>query len=140
MLGRGRLSAALVALAFAFAIAVAGCGSTRTDRDEVRAAVERFARAAKAHDYTALCNHVLAPALLTKATAVGLPCELALKTYLGPTKQPTLLVHRIKLAGRRAQVLVRASATGQAPAVEILQLVKIGGDWRVADLAAAPGT
>src|SRR5689334_20606602 len=94
----GRPLVALVAAA----LALGGCGSGPSDADQVRTAVLDFGRATAAKDYQRLCDDLLAPKLLEKIKAVGLPCEVALQKSLGDVRDPKLTLGRIAVHGDSA--------------------------------------
>jgi hypothetical protein len=123
----------LVALAAA-ALGLGGCGSGPSDAEQVRSAVLAFGRAAAAKDYQRLCDRLLAPRLLEKVKAVGLPCEVALHKGLGDVRDPKLTIGRIAVHGDSATADIRTSARGQAPARVTLKLTKVGGSWKIASL------
>jgi hypothetical protein len=123
----------LVALAAA-ALALCGCGSGPSDPEQVRSTVLAFGQATAAKDYGRLCDRLLAPRLVQKLKAVGLPCEVALQKGLGDVRDPKLTVGRIAVDGDSARADVRTSARGQAPARATLELRKVGGRWKIASL------
>src|SRR5438067_2040394 len=106
-----RLIAALAVVA-----ALAGCGSrTPSDEEQIRSLLATFEKATEKHDYQTLCDHVLAPKLLTGIQQIGLPCEVALRQSLGQVNSPRMTVGQISVHGDRASAQVRSSAEGQAP-------------------------
>jgi Putative lumazine-binding len=116
------------------AATLAGCGG-QTDTAAVRATMARLERATAAKDYKTLCTQVLAPSLLAKVHEVGLGCEQALSRGLGGVRSPQLVVRSIQLHGSTALVNVHSSAANQASSDDTVQLVKVGGQWRVSSLA-----
>lgn len=119
------------------AVPLAGCGSTPgpTPEAQVRTTMADLGRATAAKDYRTLCTRVLAPRLVAQVTAIGLPCETALRKGLGDVQQPRLQVGRIRVDGTRATAEVSTSAAGQAPSKDVVQLVLVDGAWRVSSLA-----
>ena len=111
----------------------AGCG--KSEDDQVRAVVERFADAGAKADYQRICDELITPALSQKVEAVGLPCEIAFKKGLEGVKNPRIVVRSVKVDGDKARVAVHSTATGEKPSDDVLQVVKIDGDWRIASLA-----
>jgi hypothetical protein len=128
---RSLLVAAVLAV-----LAGSGCGGGGpSDEQQVRSAVLAFSRATAAKDYDKLCKQLLAPALVDKVKATGLPCEVALEKGLGPVRDPKLSIGAIKIDGDKATAEVNTSAAGEAPSHDTLQLTKVNGQWRIASLA-----
>jgi hypothetical protein len=120
----------------AVAPVLAGCGSSGpTDEQQVARAVTAFGRASAAKDYGALCDRILAPSLIEKVTAIGLPCEQALARGLGGVRSPRLTLGAVEVDGDKATAEVRTAAANQAPSHDTLRLEKVRGAWRVASLA-----
>jgi hypothetical protein len=128
---RRLLAAACAAAAFA------GCGSGPSDEEQVRDVLADFGRATASKDYDALCNRLLAPSLIEDVKEIGLPCEIALQNALGDVRNPRLTVGQVRVSGTKASADVRSAAEGQEPSKDIVQLVKIDGGWRIAQLAGA---
>ena len=124
--------------AAAGALALAGCGgcggSQPTDEQLVARAVTAFGRATSAKDYAALCDRILAPSLIEQVTAIGLPCEQALRRGLGGVRSPRLTLGAVTVHGDTATAEVRTAAANQAPSRDTLRLEKVRGSWRVASL------
>src|SRR2546430_5390255 len=104
-------AAAAAAAALAIAVTAAGCGSS--NEQQVRDTLKRYEQATARQDYDALCNKVLARALIDRLAQVGLPCHQALRIGLGSVRNPKLQVLKIKVTGVLALALVRSSASGQ---------------------------
>ena len=129
-------------------LALAGCGADTEGggdggpdaEQQVRAVVARFGIATRAKDYQQICDRLLADALIQKIEDVGLPCESALQRGLGDVRDPTLQITEVSISGARALVSVHSTAAGQPPSDDALQLVREGGDWKIAALAAPSGT
>jgi hypothetical protein len=113
-------------------LALGGCG--RSDEDEVRAALGRYAEATADRDWGTLCADVLAPELVAKMRAVGLRCEDVLRTGLGDARRPRLTVRNVRITGDRAVALVHTTAANQAAADVQFRLVKEDDAWKVASL------
>src|SRR3712207_3254226 len=80
-------------LAVCAALAVAGCGdSGPSDEEQIRAALDRFARATAERDYATLCDRVLAPELVGTLEQIGLPCEMALEKAFEDVREPRISV------------------------------------------------
>jgi hypothetical protein len=117
------------------ACALAGCGeSGPTEEQRIRAALAEFGRATAERDYRALCDRILAPALVEAVERVGLTCELALQKGFEDVEDPRLTVGAVDVSGDRATAEVRSSATGQPPSQDTVELVRVGDGWRVASL------
>jgi hypothetical protein len=111
-----------------------GCGSGPSEDERVHAAVEAFGQATAAKDYQRLCDKLLAPKLVAKVEAVGLPCEVALRQGLGDVREPALTIGRITVKGDTATADVQSSAAGEPPSHDTLKFVRVGGEWRIASL------
>jgi hypothetical protein len=127
-------------------VALSGCGADTEDgggtpdaTTEVRATVARFGVATRQHDWQTICDDLLSATLVTKIEDVGLPCETAIEKGLGDVRNPTLEITDVSLAGVRALVSIHTTAAGQEASDDALQLVKEGGAWRIASLAAPKG-
>jgi hypothetical protein len=123
----------LLPVAF-LSVVLGACGGGPSDTEQVHAVVQSFGRATAAKDYQKLCDSILAPKLVDEVESAGLPCEVALKQGLGEVEAPTLTIGAISVDGDKASAEVNSSARGQAPSHDTLQLVRVGGDWRIASL------
>jgi hypothetical protein len=126
-------------LSAAIAAGAAGCGADSEGPSadtQVRATVARFGVATRAGDYQTICDQLLADALVHSVEAVGLPCESALQRGLSGVRDPRLEIRQVSMSGGRALVSVHSTAAGQPPSDDAIQLVKEGGTWRIASLAA----
>ena len=91
---------------------LAGCGDAGpTPEEQARSAVTEFGRATVAKDYRALCDRILAPALVEQVSSIGLPCQVALKQGLGSVRDPRLTIGRVQVDGEKASVEVRTAAS-----------------------------
>jgi Putative lumazine-binding len=132
MLRRVRFLAGVVALAL-----LAGCGDAGpTPEDQVRTTVSDFGRATAAKDYAMLCDRLLAPRLVEEVTAVGLPCEAALKRGLEKVREPRLTIGRVHIEGDHASAEVRTTAAGEKPSKDTLRLVNVNGTWKISSLGS----
>jgi Putative lumazine-binding len=130
-----RIPAALAAVIAL--LPAAGCGGQEpTPEEQVRAAVTEFGRATAAKDYQALCDRILAPALVEDVRSIGLPCEVALREGLGAVREPQLTIGRVRIAGERATAEVRTTAAGEQPSRDTLELVNEDGTWKIASLGS----
>jgi hypothetical protein len=132
MLRRVRYLAPALAL-----LILAGCGeSGPTPEEQVRSTVAEFGRATAAKDYTALCDHILAPELIEEVESIGLPCERALRQGLGEVEDPRLTIGTIEIDDDTASAEVRTSAAGEEPSQDKLELVNLDGVWKISSLGS----
>jgi Putative lumazine-binding len=132
MLRRVRYLAPALAL-----LILAGCGeSGPTPEEQVRSTVAEFGRATAAKDYTALCDHILAPELIEEVESIGLPCERALRQGLGDVEDPRLTIGTIEIDDDEASAEVRTSAAGEEPSQDTLELVNLDGVWKISSLGS----
>jgi len=134
------------ALTAALALALGGCGADQEGGggggggvpadQQVRAVVARFGVATRSKDYQQICDQLLADELVAKIEAIGLPCESALQRGLGDVRSPTLSIEEVSISGTRALVSIHTTAAGQKPSNDALQVVREGGHWKIASLAA----
>jgi hypothetical protein len=116
---------------------LAGCGeSGPTPEEQVRSTVAEFGRATAAKDYTALCDHILAPELIEEVESIGLPCERALRQGLGEVEDPRLTIGTIEIDDDTASAEVRTSAAGEEPSQDKLELVNLDGVWKISSLGS----
>jgi hypothetical protein len=114
---------------------LAGCGEQGpTPEEQVRATITEFGRATAAKDYTALCDRILAPALIEEVESIGLPCERALEQGLGEVEDPRLTIGRVEVREDEASAEVRTSAAGEEPSQDTLRLVNLDGVWKISSL------
>jgi hypothetical protein len=116
------------------AYVLAGCGASA--HQQVEAKVQEFARATANRNYGALCNDVLAPALVAHLTAAGLSCDQAMRIFVSSVQNPTISVSKVTVSGSNASAVVLASATGQPAAIESIELIDTKHGWRLASLAS----
>jgi hypothetical protein len=116
------------------AYVLAGCGASA--HQQVEAKVQEFARATANRNYAALCNDVLAPALVAHLTAAGLSCEQAMRVFVSSVQNPSINVSKVTVHGSSASAVVLASATGQSAAIESIELIDTKHGWRLASLAS----
>lgn len=124
---------ALIAAALIAAGGLSACGG-KSDDDQVRAVVERFADAGAKQDYQRICDELITPALSQKVEQIGLPCEVAFRQGLKDVKDPKLTVTSVKVDGDKARVGVHSSAANQQPSDDTVEVVKVNGDWRISSL------
>ena len=126
--------AIVLTAALAAAMSLTACG--KSDEDQVRDVVTRFAQATARKDYQQICDDLIARRLAETVEEFGLPCEQAFRTGLGAVRYPRLQIVRVRLKKDKALVTVRTSASNQMPSTDTLQLVREDGSWRIAALAA----
>jgi ketosteroid isomerase-like protein len=116
-------------------LATAGCGGGSPEH-QVRDTVQGYAKAFARHDYQALCDRYLAPAIGTGLqSATGVPCESAVRASVSSTRAPAVKVGTVQVKGDRATAAVHSTAAGQAPSDDTMALQRIHGDWRITALA-----
>jgi hypothetical protein len=125
----------VAALSLAFACGpLAACG--KSDSDQVRDVVRRFAQATAKRDYQQICDDLLSRRLAETVEEFGLPCEQAFRAGLQTVRYPRLQILRVRVVKDNAFVTVHTSASNQMPSTDTLQLVREGGGWRIAALSA----
>lgn len=136
----------LVALLAALPLALGACGQAAKDssgdfkgeQQRVATVVEDLQDASRKKDETKVCK-LLAPALVTKITTASKEkkCEDALKDALGDVDAYELQVEKVAIDGTTATATV-TSDTGPKDRTDTLKLVKVGNDWKIAELGSAP--
>jgi hypothetical protein len=124
----------LAAVLAAAALLAAGCGGD--DEGDVRETLEAFADATAKKDYQRMCDDLLAPALIEQIRRVNLPCEVALRTGLDEVERPRIEVRSVRIDGDSASARVRSTAANQEPSEDVVRLVKVDDEWRIASLAS----
>ena len=122
------------------ALAMAGCSGddpaeTRITREAARAgdAVERLERAIARRDFRTVCRTLFTRALRERLG--GRRCPAMLRASARGVRRPRIRVEAISLQGSRARVRVVTTAARQAPARDVIVLVKERGAYRVDGLA-----
>jgi hypothetical protein len=124
----------------ALCVLAAGCGGGKNPAPkaisgpakEVADVVSRLERATAMRDFGTICNNLLASA--TRTQAGGADCVRVLGERAGGVRRPRIVIQAIEVAGNRAQARVRTSARGQAPATDVLRMVREGGRFRISSL------
>jgi hypothetical protein len=129
----------LAAATLAAAALVVGCGRGPTEEARVRDALTALAQTTAKKDYRRMCRDVLAPALVSRVRAAGVPCEDALRAGLSGVRNPRLRVRSVVVKGKRATARIHTTATDQPASDDVVSLVKVDGSWRVASLATTGG-
>ena len=124
-------------------LAAAGCdggddGETRLARDAKLAGdtVTRLERAIAGRDFRVMCEDLFSRALRTRLG--GRECPGRLRRSARGVRNPRIRVERISLQGKgdRARVHVVTNAASQAPARDVLELIRERGRYRVDGLGA----
>lgn len=116
-------------------VVLAGCGGA-SPQQQVRDTVNGYAKAFARHDYQALCDRYLAPAIGNGLqSATGVPCESAVRASVNGTRSPAVRVGAVRVTGDRATAAVHSTAAGQAPSDDTMALQRIHGRWRITALA-----
>jgi hypothetical protein len=122
------------------ALAMAGCNGddpaeTRITREAARAgdAVERLERAIARRDFRRVCRTLFTRALRERLG--GRRCPAMLRASARGVRRPRIRVEAISLQGSRARVRVVTTAARQAPARDVIVLLKEHGAYRVDGLA-----
>ena len=114
------------------AAALTGCGTSA--HDAVKAKVEQYGRATRAHDYKTICGQVLAPSLLERLNSFGVGCEQAMAIAYNSVQDATLGVGKITVHGKSASVVVLSLATNEPSSLATIQLVDTAQGWRVSSV------
>lgn len=141
----GRATTVSAAGLVAATLLATGCGGDKkadakpkpTAELQVRAVVRAFGAASAAKDYAAICDRLIAKSLSDNVEELGLPCEEAFAKGLGSVEGARLRIDGVRLDGAvKAYAKVHTTAVGQAPSDDVLELIRVGGAWRIASLSA----
>ena len=99
---------------------------------EAAAVVQQLEKATAKHDFTAICDDLLAAA--TRKQAGGAQCPAVLEARARGVRKPHIAIQGIEVQGDQAQVKVRTTAVGQAPTVDVIRMVRENGRFRVSSL------
>jgi hypothetical protein len=124
----------MVAAWAVLACALGGCGQSTSQ--QVQAKMQQFATAVRSADASTMCDQVLAPALLTHFTDIGLPCVKAMRDFFTSVHDPTLAVGRIVVTGKKAEAITLSGAKGQIGSLSAIELVNTSNGWRVSGLGS----
>ena len=121
-------------------VLVAGCGDSGPPKPkpisgeakQVAAVVKRLEKATAQRDFTTICDDILAAA--TRKQAGGAQCPAVLSARARGVRHPHIVIKEIDVAGPKARVTVRTTASGQAPTTDVIFLVREGGRFRVSSL------
>ena len=119
---------------------LAGCGGGGDSKPkpisgpakEAAAVIEKLGKATAQRDFTTICDDVLASA--TRKQAGGSECPAILEARARGVRRPKIVIQAIEVQGDRAQVRVRTTASGQAPTIDVIKLVRENGRFRVSSL------
>jgi hypothetical protein len=127
------LGAVLVALA-AFVVArVSGQEDTPRvsgDARDVVATVMQFETALAGRDWAGICARLYSAR--ARAAAGGARCASTLAQSAGGLRDPRVRIVSVVVRGSAATVTVSASVNGRPPVVDAIQLVREGGQYRIA--------
>jgi hypothetical protein len=124
----------------AICLFAAGCGGggngspkpIQGPAKEAAAVVERLHTALVQRDYQTVCDLLLSAA--ERRQAGGDQCPSILAQSAGDLRNPRITIEGIEIARDHALVRVRTTAVGQAPARDVIRLVREGGRYRIASL------
>lgn len=125
-------------------LALAACGgddepASRVTRDATRIGetVERLERALARRDFRGICRQVFTRALRERLG--GSACARRLRRSVRDVRKPSITVEAISLQGsRRARARVVTRADRQAPARDVIVLLREGGSFRIDGLGPTP--
>ncbi len=104
---------------------------------EIAQVVQRLERATARGDWGAVCRDLLTRA--ARRRAGGPDCVRLTREAGQQIERPAIEIASIRVRGDSAQVGVRTRARGQAEVIDVLELRRERGAWRVEALAARPG-
>ena len=121
-------------------VLVTGCGGGGGDKPkpitgpakDVAQTIQQLQKATAQHDFTTVCDQILAAA--TRKQAGGDQCPDVLDQRARGVRRPRIKIVSIEVQGDQAQVRVRTTAVGQDPTTNVIRLVKEGGRFRVLSL------
>src|SRR5829696_8634629 len=140
-----RTPPALLAALAGCALVLGACTSSSTkdsaadfqgEQKAVAQAVEDFQDAGTDRDANKVCSQFLAPALVrTIETSTKTTCANALDDRLDDTDSFDLTVDKVAVSGDTATATVK-SETGDDDRVDTFKLVRVGQNWKLAELTA----
>jgi hypothetical protein len=121
-------------------VLIAGCGGGEAPKPEpvsgpakqVASVIQRLQKATAAHDFATICDDLLSAA--TRSRAGGRDCASVLGERAGDIRRPRIRIRAIDVQDRRAAVRVQTTAVGQAPATDVIRLVREDGGFRISSL------
>jgi hypothetical protein len=119
---------------------IAGCGGGGNGKPkpitgaakEVAGVIQRLEKATARHDFTTICDDLLAAA--TRRQAGGNDCPAVLDQRARGVRRPHIHIRSIDVQGDQALVRVSTTATGQDPTPDAIRLVRENGKFRVLSL------
>jgi hypothetical protein len=139
----------LVALLAALPLALSACGQTEKDSTKdftgdqkaVAQTVENLQDASRKRDEGRICSQLLSPDLINKIKAASKrTCEDVLGDALRDVDSYELQVKKVAIDGTTATATVTSDTGAKKNRVDTLQLVKVGGAWKIQTLGAASGS
>jgi hypothetical protein len=94
--------------------------------------IEALQGALRRHEFQVICDNLLSAS--ERRQAGGAACPRILAQSAGDLRRPRIVIERIQLGKDRAVVTVRTTAEGQAPAGDVVRLVRERGHFRIASL------
>jgi hypothetical protein len=119
---------------------LAGCGGNGNPQPiqgaakEVASVVQRLEKALQKREFRSICKDLLSSAERTQAGGPG--CSRILRRTAGDLRRPRIAIKTIKVARDAAVVEVVTTAEGQAPAPDVIRLVRERGRYRIASLGS----
>ena len=127
------------AAALAATLAMSGCGGGDDEaaaidpRESVAAAVDELEDAIRTRDYRRVCERLFSAE--GRRRAGGEECQSRLARTSRGVRDPRLDLVSVDFEERGAIAHVRASADGERPAIDVVQLVSAAGGYRVESLS-----
>jgi hypothetical protein len=121
-------------------VLIAGCGGGKSRKPElikgtakqVATVIQRLETATRRADFATVCDELLAAE--TRRQAGGADCPDVLGQRARGVRRPRIRILSIEVGDRRAQARVRTTATGQAPVIDVMTLVRENGRFRILSL------
>ena len=130
---------ALLAAAAAFVIVrVAGDDETpgvRGAPKDVVAAVQAFGRSLTARDFATICDDLFT--VEAREAAGGDSCRSTLAQSAARVRNPRITIRAVTVSGDRATATVVAQEEGKRPMVDVIQLQRERGQYRIAAVGDA---
>jgi hypothetical protein len=99
---------------------------------DVAITIQQLQTATAKRDFTKICEQLLAAA--TRKQAGGAQCPDVLDQRARGVRRPRIKIVSIAVQGDKAQARVRTTAIGQAPAPNVIRLVRENGRFRILSL------
>jgi hypothetical protein len=122
-------------------LAVAGCSVGEEEKPkpvtgapkQVAETVQALDSATRSRDFAEVCSELLTAE--ARRRAGGKDCESLLRSATSDLRRPRIELRSIVVKADKATARVRTHAKGQAPIDETIELVREGGEYRIAALA-----